>query len=314
MARSSQGTGVSMPSEAANAFNFGSRLVEVNTTCSPEVMFVMATAQPEAPSRILSGSEVEALREDGVICAPKVLPKAWVDRIAIGIEAMQSAPSALGEILSMRNRGFSADLFMWLQNDEFKHIVFNSPLARLAQQVLDSPTVTHWYDQLFLKEPGSDVPTPWHHDLTFWPISGDQIVSIWIPIDSVTSESSGLEFIRGSHTWPNRFKAITPDYNSFMVNPELEDMPDIDSNRDKYELLSWDLEPGDVLIFHPLTVHGSPGNSSKNKTRRALASRWVGADVVYDPKPHTMPLPANHGLDPGDQLGGPIFPTVLQGG
>ena len=147
--------------EAANASNFGSRLIKVNTTRSPEVMFVMATAQPEAPSRILSDSEVEALREDGVICAPKVLPKAWVDRIAIGIEAAQSAPSALGEILSMRNRGFSADLFMWLQNDEFKHIVFNSPLARLAQQVLDSPTVTHWYDQLFLKEPGSDVPTPW---------------------------------------------------------------------------------------------------------------------------------------------------------
>jgi len=68
-----------------------------------------------------------------------------------------------------------------------------------------------------------------------------------------------------------------------------------------------------VLIFHPLIVHGSPGNSSKHNARRALASRWVGADVVYDPKPHTMPLPPNHGLDPGDQLGGPIFPTVLQG-
>ena len=46
-----------------------------------------------------------------------------------------------------------------------------------------------------------------------------------------------------------------------MVNPELEDMPDIDANRDKYELLSWDLEPGDVLMFHPLIVHGSPGNT-----------------------------------------------------
>ncbi len=278
-----------------------------------EVMFDMATSQPEAPSRVLSGFEIEALRQDGVICAPQVLSQAWVDRIAIGIEGTQSAPSALGEILSLKDRGFFADLFMWLENDDFRHIVFSSPLARLAQQVLDSPTVTHWYDQLFLKEPGSDVPTPWHHDLTFWPISGDQIVSIWIPIDSVTSESSGLEFVRGSHRWTNRFKAITPDYNSYMVNPELEDMPDIDSNRDEYDLLSWDLEPGDVLIFHPLVVHGSSGNSSSNMMRRALASRWVGADVVYDPKPHTMPLPRNHGLDPGDRLGGPIFPTVLSG-
>ena len=272
----------------------------------------MAFDQPEEPERNLSDSEVAALREDGVIRASKVLSDAWLDRIATGIEHTQKVPSKLGEVLSIKDRGFTADLFMWLQNDYFKDVVFGSPLARLAQQVLDSPSVTHWYDQLFLKEPGSDVPTPWHHDLTFWPIIGEQIVSIWIPVDTVTSESSGLEFIRASHRWSNRFKAITPDYNSYMVNPDLEDMPDIDSNREQYEVLSWDLEPGDVLIFHPLTVHGSRGNSSRSKRRRAFASRWVGEDVVYDPKPHTMPLPPDHGLDPGDKLGGPMFPTVLQ--
>ena len=277
-----------------------------------ELMFVMAFVQPEAPDRALLDSEVTALREDGAICARNVLSDSWVDLVARGIEHTQTSPTKLGEVLSLRDRGFTADLFMWLQNDYFKDVVFGSPLSRLAQQVLGSPTITHWYDQLFLKEPGSDVPTPWHHDLTFWPVHGDQIVSIWVPVDRVTSESSGLEFIKGSHLWSNRFKAVTPDYNSYMVNPELEDVPDIDSNRDAYQVLSWDLDPGDVLIFHPLTVHGSRGNSSRNQRRRAFASRWVGEDVVYDPKPHTMPLPPNHGLEPGDKLGGPMFPTVLQ--
>jgi|TARA_B110000459_G_C16455542_1_gene422746 ectoine hydroxylase-related dioxygenase (phytanoyl-CoA dioxygenase family) len=274
-------------------------------------MFAMVFSQPEVPSRLLFGSEIEALRSDGVICAREVLSDKWIALITLGIERAQSAPTALGKSLSIKNRGFTIDLFMWLQSEDFRAIVFDSPLAHLAQQVLNSSTVTHWYDQLFLKEPGSDVPTPWHHDLTFWPISGDQIVSIWVPVDSVTCESSGLEFVKASHRWPNRFKAITADYNAHMINPELEDVPDIDSNRDQYEILSWDLEPGDVLIFHPLTVHGSPGNSSNSLQRRALASRWVGADVVYSPKPHTMPLPANHGLEPGDQIQGPLFPTVL---
>ncbi|MEC7915986.1 MAG: phytanoyl-CoA dioxygenase family protein [Actinomycetota bacterium] len=271
----------------------------------------MAFDQPDEPERNLSASEVAALREDGAIRAQRVLPDTWVDRIATGIEHTQNVPSKLGEVLSLKDRGFSADLFMWLQNDYFKDVVFGSPLARLAQQALDARSVTHWYDQLFLKEPGSDVPTPWHHDLTFWPISGEQIISIWIPVDNVTAESSGLEFIRASHRWSNRFKAITPDYNSHMINPDLEDMPDIDSNRDEYDILSWDLEPGDVLIFHPLIVHGSRGNLSATTRRRAIASRWVGQGVVYDPKPHTMPLPSQHGLEPGDKLGGPIFPTVL---
>tara|TARA_Y100000590_G_scaffold437121_1_gene558438 strand:+ start:2778 stop:3602 length:825 start_codon:yes stop_codon:yes gene_type:complete len=269
--------------------------------------------QPEQPERRLSDSEVASLKEDGVIHAPGVLSDRWVERIATAIEHTQESPSRLGEALSIKDRGFTSDLFMWLQSDYFKDIVFGSPLARLAQQVLDSSSVTHWYDQLFLKEAGSTVPTPWHHDLTFWPIAGEQIVSMWIPVNKVTSDSSGLEFIRGSHRWSNRFKAITPDYNSYMINPELEDMPDIDSNREQYEVLAWDLAPGDMLIFHPLTVHGSRGNSSLTDRRWGFASRWAGEDVVYDPKPHTMPLPPDHGLDPGDKLGGPIFPTVVQG-
>ena len=155
--------------------------------------------QPEQPERRLSDSELASLKEDGVIHAPGVLSDRWVERIAMAIEHTQQSPSKLGEALSIKDRGFTSDLFMWLQSDYFKDIVFGSPLARLAQQVLGSSSVTHWYDQLFLKEPGSTVPTPWHHDLTFWPISGEQIVSMWIPVNKVTSDSSGLQFIKGSH-------------------------------------------------------------------------------------------------------------------
>ena len=92
---------------------------------------------------------------------------------------------------------------------------------------------------------------------------------------------------------------------------ELEDVPDIEANRDDYDLLSWDMQPGDILIFHPLIVHGSGGNQSMTRHRRALASRWVGEDVVYDPRPHTMPLPPDHGLEAGERLHGHLFPTVL---
>lgn len=190
-------------------------------------------------------------------------------------------------------------------------MVFESPLADLARQGLGVEAATHWYDQLFVKEPGADVPTPWHHDLTFWPIVGEQIVSFWIPLDPVTSESSGLEFVKGSHRWPNRYKAITPDYNAYMIDPDLEDVPDIEANRADYDIVGWEMEPGDVLAFHPLIVHGSAGNRSMTTRRRALASRWVGDDVVYAPRKHTMPLPPGHGLESGDPLGGPSFPRIF---
>lgn len=265
------------------------------------------------PVRALTTQERSALQNDGVTCLRQVLSAQWLATIANGVDQVHASGSELGERLSMKDRGFTSDLFMWLMNDQFKSVVFESPLSELARQAMGAGSATHWYDQLFVKEPGADVPTPWHHDLTFWPIAGDQIVSFWIPLDPVTKESSGLEYVKGSHKWPNRYKAITPDYNSYMVDPELEDVPDIDAERDRFDLIDWDMEPGDVLAFHPLIIHGSAGNSSRTTRRRALASRWVGDDVVYSPRKHTMPLPPAHGLEPGDRLSGPLFPTVATG-
>ena len=266
---------------------------------------------PEQPYQDLSKAEQLALRDDGVICVRGALSERWLETIADGMERIKASPGVIADILSMPEKGFTGDLFMWRKHKAFADLLFESPLSHLAQQAMNSRIVKHWYDQLFLKAPGADVPTPWHHDLTFWPLRGSEIISIWIPVDPVDKASSGLEYIRGSHRWDNRYKAITPDYSEFMVNPELEDVPDIEANRDDYDLLSWDMQPGDILIFHPLIVHGSGGNQSMTRHRRALASRWVGEDVVYDPRPHTMPLPPDHGLEAGERLHGHLFPTVL---
>jgi ectoine hydroxylase-related dioxygenase (phytanoyl-CoA dioxygenase family) len=49
-------------------------------------------------------------------------------------------------------------------------------------------------------------------------------------------------------------------------------MPDIDAG--DYELITWSLEPGDVLLHHPRTVHGARGNASEGTRRRALSARY----------------------------------------
>ena len=263
--------------------------------------------------RALSADEITAFERDGVICCPAVMPEVWLERVGAAIERNLAQPSAVGEFISLPEQGYLNDIFMWLADDDYRAFVLESPVASLAQQVLGSPGVTFFYDQVFVKDSGADVPTPWHHDLTFWPVVGEQVCSIWMPLDPVTRESSGLEYVRGSHRWPNRFKAITPDYNAFMVDPDLEDPPDIDADRGAYDLVSWAMEPGDVLIFHPLVVHGSSGNEHGARRRRALATRWFGDGVRYDPRPATMPLPPDHGLEAGDAFAGPMFPRLAAG-
>jgi len=266
----------------------------------------------EQPLRSLTAAEIVTFRQDGVLCVRAAIAPRWIERVAAAVDRSIRNPTALGAMLSMPDKGFTNDIYMWRRDDDYRAFVFESPAARLAQQAMQAERVTFFYDQIFVKEAGTQVPTPWHHDLTFWQVEGSQICSIWMPLDPVTRASSGLEYVRGSHRWNKRFKAVSPDYTPFLLASDLEDPPDIDAHRDDYDLVNWDMQPGDVLIFHPLTVHGSSGNSSLTQRRRALATRWLGDDAVYTPKPHTAPLPPEHGLLPGEPFHGAWFPCIVE--
>ena len=69
------------------------------------------------------------------------------------------------------------------------------------------------------------------------------------------AKRSALEFVKGSHAWDVRyaqtnFGALTGDERDQVVYDQVEDnlepFPDIEGNREQYEILSWDMEPGDV--------------------------------------------------------------------
>ena len=215
--------------------------------------------------------------------------------------------------VSKLEEGFVGDLFVWMVDDDFRDWVYDSPAAQVAQQLLRSREVWHFYDQLFVKPAGCHVPTPWHHDVTFWPVDVEcrNLVSIWITFDSVNRESSGLEFISGSHRWPQRFKAITPTYDPYMMGSGFDDLPEIDDHRGDYELFCPDMEPGDCLIFNAHIVHGSSSNTSTDRNRRAFSTRWAGEGVRFEGRGATMPLLWDHGLQDGSPLGGSLFPRVL---
>ena len=61
----------------------------------------------------------------------------------------------------------------------------------------------------------------------------------------------------------------------------LEDLPDIEGDRDGFEILAWELEPGDCVYFHMLTLHAAGGATRR---RRALSIRFLGDDVTHAPR------------------------------
>ena len=163
------------------------------------------------------------------------------------------------------------------------------------------------------EEPGTSNPTPWHHDQPYYCVDGKQVVSFWIPLDTVP-QATCPEFVSGSHAWgkwflPRKFSGV--DYNH--TEEWLEPIPDIENQREDYDIRSWDLEPGDAIAFHFLTVHGAPPNKSKKLRRRGFAARWLGDDTTYAQRSGDMspPFPGlEKRLNVGDPLDADEFPQV----
>lgn len=104
--------------------------------------------------------------------------------------------------------------------------------------------------------------------------------------DHVAREDA-LEFIRGSHQGQlfngSSFNADDDTAPLYDV-PEMERLPDIEANRAAFDIVGWEMKPGDLLIFHPTTLHGGGGLRVGNQ-RRTLSLRYFGDDCKFVDRP-----------------------------
>ena len=265
-------------------------------------------------SETIGEAEIDAFQRDGAVCLRGLFDADWLALLRAETERALAAPGPFAEEYTKPGRPgrYFGDLDVWQRWEGFQRFAFHSPAAGIAGRLMQSDRVRFLYDQLLVKEPGTRENTPWHQDQPYWAVRGRQICSIWLPLDPV-SRDSAVSFVAGSHSagrmyGPHHFSDGTP-YKGRNLPP----LPDIDGDRSAHRLLGWDLEPGDCLVFHALTIHGSGGNSSLTQRRRALATRWTGDDVVYWHDGGEIAIPTSDvGLRNGDPLDGPIFPLVWQ--
>jgi len=267
---------------------------------------------------VLSEESIKTYRDEGVVCLRGLFDPTWLRLLETGIERnLQARGPNARHYNAGRDTGFYfADAGVWQKIPEYREFLFQSPAAAIAARLMDARKVNLFFDNVFIKDASTPETTPWHHDLPYMPIDGDQVCSMWLALDEVPIENS-VEYIAGSHLWgkqfrPRNFFNPTADYNpEDFSDSRLEPTPDFDAARDQVTIRRWAMKPGDVQVFHALTVHGSPGNSTLTR-RRAFVSRWCGDDVRYAWKgPETYPVFKDCGLLPGDELDSDTFPVVL---
>ena len=253
---------------------------------------------------------VEDFRRDGAVPIRGLLTTEQVETLRLGIDRNRAEPSPLAQDHGA-DRSFFEDFCNWQRIDEYAQVIRDAPFGELAADLMGSETARLFHDHVLVKEAGSGEPSPWHQDQPYYCVDGMQNVSFWVPVDPVARENT-LEFVAGSHapgTWymPRTFLTQTA---LVFDEGELEEVPDVEADRSAHEIVGWELEPGDAVAFHMLTLHQAGGSPT---LRRAFSVRVLGDDARFAPRPHptSPPFPGlEEELEAGEPFEVPRFPLL----
>ncbi|MFN7264759.1 MAG: phytanoyl-CoA dioxygenase family protein [Phenylobacterium sp.] len=229
----------------------------------------------------------EAYARDGVVYLPGALDAVSLATAQAAWSWSLAKPGPLASRIPSRNSDalFYQDLYNPDVLTGYRAMLEASPLPSLVSALWGGGPCWFMYEQVFLKEGGEARRTPWHQDSSYLAVAGDQLAVAWITFDPCAKADS-LEFVRGSHRGRlyngSRFD-INDDTLPTHPRSSLPVLPDIEADRDRWEIVSFAVEPGDVVIFHPKVLHGGAPTHPGTR-RRTLTLRFFGEDAVYEPR------------------------------
>ncbi|MFN3230871.1 MAG: phytanoyl-CoA dioxygenase family protein [Alphaproteobacteria bacterium] len=268
-------------------------------------------------ARITPGIQ-QQYSEDGCVFLKQLLHPEWLAQIEMGLtRVMGNAAQAKYKFYEDRDDEFTETVRNMEVAPEIRRLVYESPIADMIGQLIGSQNIWYYSDEFFIKDGAGCGRTPWHQDMPYFPMEGTQVASIWVSLDPLKKEEC-LEMIPGTHltTRYDGFDpgAVSEDPTAPYYGEDLPPLPDIQAERDKWTIVSWDIEPGDVIFLHPAVLHGG-GPTGENGKRRAITIRLYGDDIVYGARPASRPTsPYTPGvsrmLKPGDPLRSPWYPRL----
>lgn len=264
----------------------------------------------------------DAYHKNGVIHLPGVLGNEALELAYAAYQWSLNNPGPGAAVLPNAEAGsFYNDLANPNSFGPYDTVVRHPDLISVVQRLFNGDNAWFMYEQVFKKSGGETRRTPWHQDTPYLPVEGQDLTVIWLSFASVAGDSA-LEFVAGSHQGTlfdgSRFDPAddtAPLYN----HPDYPRLPDIERNRAAHNIVSWATQPGDVIAFHPSTLHGG-GATATGTQRETLSLRFFGDDAkvaerpgakVANPQRNTHPLNKIRANLPGSSFRHPDFPKIL---
>jgi len=253
----------------------------------------------------ITEDEIRRYERDGAVVIRNVLDAEASRRLERGVEEAYQAQSGRATIVDGadgQGRTIVRD-YASLASPALHALLTSGVIGRIGATLMRTSAAHLILDQIFYKTQGPIVPTPWHQDTPFLRVRGDSLVRLWFPCDHSPPEIT-VQVVRGSHRWNVVYNSnsgvnttITPSAGTQANRPVVSEawLPqpaDVRRYRDSFDVLSWEVAPGDVLAFQGNMLHGADGHPGHDRPRRALAVLLGGPDLRYHtPSGKAFPSP-----------------------
>ncbi|HEY4354963.1 MAG TPA: phytanoyl-CoA dioxygenase family protein [Acidobacteriaceae bacterium] len=219
----------------------------------------------------LTPEQIEFYRENGYIKLKHLLSPELLEHyrcaIAAAVTQLSAGTLPLEQRTSVIDRAFLQIMNLWTKFDEVKQFVFGKRLARVAAELMGVSGVRLYHDQALYKEPGGGI-TPWHADQYYWPVSNNNIITAWVPLQETPPELGPLTFCEKSqHLQFGRDVAVS-DKSELTLTDALEAFSKDETG---YEF-------GDVSFHAGWTFHRAGANATE-RPREVMTMIYMDEDI-----------------------------------
>ena len=273
-------------------------------------MFRVPGSPEEWRRYALTDEQVESYHREGYVSGIRLLTEEQVDSLCDELmplfDPAHPQHDLFHEFHSNESKDNKSVLFhalgAWRIARAFHDILWNPAFTVPASQLLGGP-VRFWHDQLFCKPPRHGGVVAWHQDYSYWTRTTPMAhLTCFIALDDTDLENGCLHHVPGTHRWP-----LLPITGLATDMEAIQTVLD-DQQKAMFRPVPTKLKRGCALFHHPLTVHGSFGNTSERPRRATVINVFRDGVASASDEPLLKGVPV---VPPGRPLGGQFFPLLL---
>lgn len=204
------------------------------------------------------------------------------------------------------SKAFLQIMNIWTHDDEVKRFVFNRRIAQIATELMGVDGVRMYHDQALFKEPGGGF-TPWHADQYYWPLSNDNTVTAWIPLQETPLEMGPLEFSAKSHLLQEGRQLKISDDSEQVISQKLR--------LGDFKTVVEPFEAGEVS-FHSGWVFHRAGANTTDRMRQVMTMIYMDKDMkLIQPQNDNQQADWETwcpGATVGEVINSPINPVIYE--